>query len=41
MEKRIMERTPRLALIWSVIAINLAVLLPVSVSYAQIVSHPI
>ena len=38
MKKWITERTPRLALIGSVIAINLAVLLPAAVSVAQTVS---
>ena len=38
MKKWIMERTPRLVLIGSVIAINLAILLPAAVSFAQTVS---
>jgi hypothetical protein len=38
MEKQIMERTPRLALIGPVIAISLAILLPAAISVAQTVS---
>src|SRR3989304_2442772 len=38
LKKRIMERTPRLALIGSVIAISLAILLPAAVSVAQTAS---